>query len=79
MNVSGINRNFAEKKRKMIMEEKRYPSNNFGGVDFGNAKSVDELCEVLERIDETRNDPSQWGTFSEMMSDFQKEHSEWFR
>lgn len=53
--------------------------NDFGGVDFGYAKSVDELREALARVDETRNDPGQWGTFSEMMSDFQKEHSEWFR
>jgi hypothetical protein len=52
---------------------------DFGGVDFGYAKSAEELREALARIDATRNDQNRWGTFSEMMSDFRKEHSEWFR
>ncbi len=49
------------------MEDKRYPT-----ID-------EELREALARIDATRNDQNRWGTFSEMMSDFRKEHSEWFR
>ena len=52
---------------------------DFGHVDFGYAQSEKELREALRRIDSIRDDQSQWATFSEMMSDFQKEHSEWFR
>ena len=51
----------------------------FGNVDFGYAKTEAELRNALNRVDSVRDDQSQWGTFSEMMSDFQKEHSEWFR
>ena len=49
------------------MEDKRY------------AKSTQELREALARVDITRNDQTRWGTFSEMMSDFRKEHSKWFK
>ena len=52
---------------------------DFGNVDFGYAKTEAELRDALNRVDSLRDDQSQWGTFSEMMSDFQKEHSEWFR
>ena len=52
---------------------------DFGNTDFGYAKSEEELRDALKRVDVVRDEPSQWGTFSEMMSDFKKEHSEWFK
>lgn len=52
---------------------------NFGGVDFGYPKTLEEVEAALEKAEAERNDPTKWTTFPKFLSEFKQEHQSWFK
>jgi|GEM_PF-1190509 len=51
---------------------------DFGGMDFGYAKTIDELKTALEKAEAERNDPTKWITSEEFHQRLEQKYP-WLR